>query len=575
MRNSDASPVVDISTCSVYNNFLKRFLYIDYLPVFKTKIWLIIVKFNRIQEKRIINLYMPELTIDGKKINVKHGSTILDAAHELGIEIPALCFNNKYQASTSCLVCIVKVNNRLVPSCATKIEDGMIVESETEEIHEARRTALELLLSDHVGDCIAPCQLACPAGMNIPLMIRQIHSSKMQDAINTIKKDIALPAILGRICPAPCENTCRRGNFDEPVSICLLKRYTADLNLKSTDTNRLNIKRNKAKKIGIVGAGPAGLSTAYYLLVEGYNCIIFDEHEKPGGTLQYKVPEDKLPRDVIEAEISVIRNMGAEFRMNTRIKTIVELKNDYDAILIATGNSKDLLNDIQINRNTLQTSLGNVFVAGNATGRRSRMAVRSCADGKISAYSIIQYLSYGYVDEVKRPFTVRMGKISDEEIKKFLENANNMKRVEPSNDKGKLLFGFSDDSTGFSKDEAIAETSRCLHCDCRKIDNCKLKKYSEIYKADPNRYRPERRSFEWHLQHNDIIYEPDKCIDCGLCIQITSKLGERLGLTFIGRGFDVRVGVPFDDTIKEALQKSAIECVNVCPTGALTFKENK
>lgn len=183
---------------------------------------------------------MPELTIDGKKINVKHGSTILDAAHELGIEIPALCFNNKYQASTSCLVCIVKVNNRLVPSCATKIEDGMIVESETEEIHEARRTALELLLSDHVGDCIAPCQLACPAGMNIPLMIRQIHSSKMQDAINTIKKDIALPAILGRICPAPCESTCRRGNFDEPVSICLLKRYTADLNLKSTDAKMLN-----------------------------------------------------------------------------------------------------------------------------------------------------------------------------------------------------------------------------------------------------------------------------------------------------------------------------------------------
>ncbi|MGQ9610358.1 MAG: 2Fe-2S iron-sulfur cluster-binding protein [bacterium] len=518
---------------------------------------------------------MPELTIDGKKINVKYGSTILDAAHELGIEIPALCFNNKYQASTSCLVCIVKVNNRLVPSCATKVEEGMVVESETEEIHEARRTALELLLSDHVGDCIAPCQLACPAGMNIPLMIRQIHSSKMQDAINTIKKDIALPAILGRICPAPCENTCRRGNSDEPVSICLLKRYTADLNLKSTDANQFNIKRNKAKKIGIVGAGPAGLSTAYYLLVEGYNCVIFDEHEKPGGTLQYEVPEDKLPRDVIEAEISVIKNMGAEFRMNTRIKTIVELKNDYDAILVATGNSRDLLNDIQINRNTLQTSLGNVFVAGNATGRRSRMAVRSCADGKVSAYSIIQYLSYGHVDEVKRPFTVRMGRISGEEIKKFLENANNIKRVEPSNDKGKLFFGFSDDSTGFSKDEAIAETSRCLHCDCRKIDNCKLKNYSEIYKANPNRYRSERRSFEWHLQHDDIIYEPGKCIDCGLCIQITSKLGERLGLTFIGRGFDVRVEVPFNNTIKEALQESAIECVNACPTGALTFKENK
>ncbi len=515
---------------------------------------------------------MLELTIDGKKISIEPGSTILDAARKLGIEIPTLCFNNKYQASTSCLVCIVKVNNKLVPSCATKVEGGMIVESETEEIHSARRTALELLLSDHVGDCMAPCQLACPAGMNIPLMIRQIRYGKMQDAIDTIKKDIALPAILGRICPAPCENTCRRSNFDKPVSICLLKRFAADFDLKLAD-HQLNVKRDKTKKIGIIGAGPAGLSTAYYLLVEGYNCTIFDEHEKPGGTLQYEVPEDKLPRDVIDAEIDVIRNMGAEFRMNTRIETIADLQSDYDAILIATGNSRDLLNDVQINRNTLQTSSGNVFVAGNAIGRKSRMAVRSCADGKIAAHSIMQYLSYGHINEVKKPFTVRMGKLGDEEIRKFLENANNIERVEPSNNKGKLLFGFSDDNTGFSKDSAIEESSRCLHCDCRKIDSCKLKKYSEMYEADPNRYKSQRRPFEWYLQHSDIIYEPGKCIDCGLCIQIASKSGERLGLTFIGRGFDVRVGVPFNNTIMEGIRKSAIECVNACPTGALAFKE--
>ncbi len=297
---------------------------------------------------------------------------------------------------------------------------------------------------------MAPCQLACPAGMNIPLMIRQIHSGRIKDANDTIKKDIALPAILGRICPAPCENTCRRRNFDDPVSICLLKRYVADLNLKLADNYQLHLKREKDKKVGIIGAGPAGLSTAYYLLKEGYNCIIFDDHEKPGGTLQYNVPEDKLPRDVIEAEIDAIKNMGAEFRMNTRIQSLKDFQNNYDAVLIATGNSNELLNDVQINRSTLQTNFGNVFVAGNATGRRSKMAVRSTADGKIAAYSIIQYLSHGFVSEEK-PFTVRMGKLSDEEIRKFLENANSRKRLEPSKYKGKSSIGFSDDETGFFK----------------------------------------------------------------------------------------------------------------------------
>ena len=119
---------------------------------------------------------MPTRRIDNREVEVPAGATVLDAARKLGIEIPTLCHLDGRPALTSCMVCVVKVAGRgwLVPACAFRAEDGMEVESQTEPVLRARRAALELLLSDHVGDCEAPCRLACPAGANIPLMIRQI-----------------------------------------------------------------------------------------------------------------------------------------------------------------------------------------------------------------------------------------------------------------------------------------------------------------------------------------------------------------------------------------------------------------
>jgi len=280
---------------------------------------------------------MPKLTIDNREVEIEPGGTILQAARKLGIDIPTLCFNEECQPSTSCMVCVVKLKREgaarggFVPSCATIAEDGMEVESETDEVHKARRVALELLLSDHLGDCIAPCQRICPAGMNIPLMLRQIAADELPEAIITVKRDIALPAVLGRICPAPCERGCRRGTYDNPVSICLLKRYVADVDLASESPYLPACKPGNGKRAAIVGAGPAGLAAAYYLLQEGYECLIFDDHEKPGGMLRYGVPEDRLPREVLDAEIGIIENLGAKFRMNTHIgesTSIADLQND-------------------------------------------------------------------------------------------------------------------------------------------------------------------------------------------------------------------------------------------------------
>ena len=237
----------------------------------------------------VSDIYMPhkiiQLTIDNREVEVAEGATILDAARRLNIEIPTLCYLEGYPANTSCMACVVKVSDRasLVPACGTKAEEGMRVESETPEVHEARKAALELLLSDHAGDCIGPCHAICPAKMDIPRMIRQIAAHNLREAIQTVKVDIPLPAVLGRICPAPCEKGCRRGAYDDSVSICLLKRYVADVDLASDSPYLPNCEPEKNKPVAIIGAGPAGLSAAYYLRQRGYPCTVFDDHEKPGG----------------------------------------------------------------------------------------------------------------------------------------------------------------------------------------------------------------------------------------------------------------------------------------------------
>ena len=128
-------------------------------------------------------------------------------------------------------------------------------------------------------------------------------------------------------------------------------------------------------------------------------------------------------------------------------------------------------------------------------------------------------------------------------------------------------------ATALSDDEARLESQRCLRCDCRKPDACLLRQYAHAYGAKQTRYKSDRRPFAQAAQHPDVIYEPGKCIDCGICIATASRAGEPLGLTFVGRGFDVRVAVPFDATLAEGLRVAAAECVAACPTGALAFKD--
>jgi ferredoxin len=194
--------------------------------------------------------------------------------------------------------------------------------------------------------------------------------------------------------------------------------------------------------------------------------------------------------------------------------------------------------------------------------RKRRLAVRAVADGKEAAQSIRQYLTGEQVVGPGKFFNSRMGKLPDEDLELLLRFAQPGPRSQ-----------LAHPVEGFTGDEARTESLRCLHCDCRKLDSCLLRRYAQAYDARQTRYKADRGPFVQQTQHPDVIYEPGKCIDCGICIQTASAFGEKLGLTFVGRGFDVRVAVPFDESLAEGLRIAAAECVKACPTGALAFKD--
>ena len=521
---------------------------------------------------------MPTLNIDGHTIDVEQGKTVLDAARKLGLRIPTLCFLDGCRAETSCMVCVVRINGqaKLTPSCAVRAVDGMIVESETAEVRAARRAALDLLLSEHAGDCEAPCQRACPAHMDIPRMIRQIASGRFPEALVTVKRDIALPAILGRICPAPCEKACRRSKYDSAVSICLLKRFVGDNDLAHENAWLPACLPASGKTVAIVGAGPTGLSAAYYLLQQGHACTLFDEHAEPGGMLRYGVQEDKLPRKTLDAELDVLQRLGATFRMNTalgRDLSLADAEVSFNAVVLGVGAVDAtrgasfglVMSDrgIHVAAHSFQTSREKVFAGGDAI-QPTRLAIRAAAHGKAIALAVNRFVNGEPPRPPRHRFDSRVGVLRDGEMAEFLKEANPALRQEPLGNEG------------FSDEAAKGVARRCLHCDCRKSDACRLRDWADECGATQHRYPGiERKAIRLVMDHEDVVFDPGKCILCRLCVQATEKAGERLGLTVLGRGFDSRISVPFAASLTEAIEKTAARCVEVCPTGAISWKKQE
>ncbi len=347
-----------------------------------------------------------KLKLNGSEVEAAEGATVLDVCRQQGIDVPTMCWLDGHAHFTSCMICVVKnvKLDRLVPACSAPAADGMELETDTEEVVEARKVALELLLSEHVGDCEGPCERVCPAQIRIPLALRLLVDGKRAEAGRVVIGTQTKAGLHCRDCSGICEKPCRRGQVDEPVSIRDLMLYAA-------------------------------------------------------GGLPEKAAEE--PREKL--------------------------------------------------------------------------------------------------------FNSVIGRLTEEEKADLLAHAEVSPRAAPV-----------DEKQGYTAEEAAKQADRCLHCDCRKPKSCKLRQCSEEYGAKQSRYKGNgRKPLEIVRQHRQVIYEPGKCIKCGICVKITEKSGEPLGMAFLMRGYDSVVGIPFSEPLDKGLTTTAEECVRCCPTGALAFVDSE
>ena len=286
---------------------------------------------------------MPEIkiTINGKEIVCDSAKSILDIAAENGIEIPNLCYLKEMSPYGACGMCVVEAEGspKLLRACSAKPRDGMSIRTDTERVVKTRKLALELLMSDHDGDCIGPCSLNCPAHTDCQKYAAQIADKDYAGAVSTILEKISLPASIGRVCPHPCESACRRQHVEEPLSLAYLKAFAADKVLPC-GYPMPEKKTESGKTVGIIGGGPAGLSAALRLALNGHKVTIYDKMPKMGGMLRYGIPEYRLPKSILDKEIAQIQKLGITFVNNCELGkdiTLAEIREKHDAVLAANG----------------------------------------------------------------------------------------------------------------------------------------------------------------------------------------------------------------------------------------------
>ncbi len=287
------------------------------------------------------------IILNGEKVEGHKNETILQLAQRHGIYIPTLCHDPRLEPYSSCYVCVVEVEGmrNMQPSCSTLLNEGMAIHTDNEKTRAARKAALDLLLSNHYADCIGPCKQTCPAGVDVQGYISMIEKGMYSEAVAIIKETNPLPAVCGRVCVRPCEVACRRNLLDEgaAVGIDYLKRFASDRDLESTEPYKPLLKPSTGKKVAIIGAGPAGLSAAFFLRKEGHGADIFEAAPKAGGWLRYGIPEYRLPNDLLQKEIDGITKLGARIYYNQRLGDNISyetLRNDFDAVILAIGSQK-------------------------------------------------------------------------------------------------------------------------------------------------------------------------------------------------------------------------------------------
>ena len=288
--------------------------------------------------------------VDGKQFTGREGQTILEICRDNGIDVPTLCYEPKLPGFGACRMCVVDVEGEENPpiSCSRAAEPDMKIQTQTPRLREIRKTNLELIFSDHNAYCLPPCQNKCPSHIDIPGFLKANTEGNFAESARIFKRTIPFPSVLGRVCPAPCEEHCRRDEVDEAIAIRDSHRYAGDQVLKAMlDDGQdppvpFEIQPKSGRTAAVIGSGPAGMAAAYYLLIAGHDVTVFERDPAPGGMLRYGIPQYRLPKvEVLEAEYESVTRLGGKIVCNAELGRdfgLDDLQNQgFDAVVVAIG----------------------------------------------------------------------------------------------------------------------------------------------------------------------------------------------------------------------------------------------
>ncbi len=676
------------------------------------------------------------IEINGQEISAPAGKTILQAVQEHKLaDIPTLCHSPELKPYGSCFLCVVEVAGRpnLVPACATRIAQGMKIETHNERVKTSRKTALELLLSNHYADCLSPCKLGCPAGVDAQGYIALAAMGLYREAADLVRETNPLPAICGRVCVRKCEVVCQRVEVDEPVGINNIKRYVTDF--PGAYDGLVERQPSRGKSVGIIGSGPAGLTAAWFLGKMGYDPVIYEALPRTGGMLRYGIPTYRLPDDVLDREVEYILRAGVRIELGVRVGKDVsldELRKRHSAVFIAVGamagkemmvegenetegitrgaeflrektedqtplagtivvvgggntamdvartswrlgaekviilyrrtkaempadkmEIEDCLKEgikilelaapvgivsengklkalrcilmklgepdasgrrrpvpiegsefelpcdiavsaigqepvldgiaggedlpaitrwktIVVDNNTMKTSIDGVFSGGDAADDGPTVVIDAVRDGQRAAYAIHSYLSGEQMPH--EPFIVRKdfwGKPGQADIGDVKESPRHEIHEIPVEERE---GSFKEVSLGYEHEDVAHECDRCLSCGCVRFYDCPLRLYSDEYGVDMTRFAGYVRKHRVDNRHPHVSYDPNKCILCTRCIRTCAIVLPISAIGLVGRGFRTEMRPAMNDSLAQTNCISCGNCIDSCPTGALTDK---
>lgn len=319
----------------------------------------------------------------------------------------------------------------------------------------------------------SPCKTQCPAHISVQGYIKLASQGKYKEALELIKHENPFPAVCGRICPRKCESACTRGDIDEPVAIDEIKKFIAEQDLKTDRRYVPKVKHNYGNKIAVIGAGPSGLSCAFYLALDGYKVTVFEKQKALGGMLTLGIPSYRLEKNVIEAEIDILRELGVEFKTGVEVGRDVTLnelrKNSYEAFYLAIGaqagrklglegedangvitgvdflRDVNLGNDVKLQGNVVVIGGGNVAidVARTATRAGASKVDMFCLESRTEMPALDEEINEALGEDIvinnswgpKRIIT-KNGKIEAIEFKKCISVFDENKKFNPVFDEG-------------------------------------------------------------------------------------------------------------------------------------------